>query len=147
MTYFLDTNICIYYLNNSFPNISKKLDNMPTVKIKIPSMTAAELLYGAEKSAKREHNLKIFRSFLSVFEIINFDEKAAGYYALIRTDLERKGLTMGSNDMVIAATTLANNAILVTHNVLEFSRCNNLKIEDWTSSKRRPIRSGIKTLD
>ncbi|MCL2042521.1 MAG: type II toxin-antitoxin system VapC family toxin [Treponema sp.] len=133
MTYFLDTNICIYYLNNSNPNLSKKLKKMPTTSIQIPSIVAAELLYGAEKSVKRENNIQLINTFLSVFEIINFDEKAAGYYAAIRAELERRGQMIGSNDIIIAATTLACNATLVTHNTGEFSRIKKLKIEDWTA--------------
>ena len=133
MTYFLDTNTCIYYLNNSFPCISKKLNKLPTTSIKIPSMVAAELLYGAEKSVKREHNLALIKNFLSVFEIINFDEKAAQYYAAIRAELERKGKIIGGNDMIIAATAIANNGVLVTHNTEEFSRYKKLKTEDWAT--------------
>jgi len=132
MTYFFDTNTCIYYLNNSRPNVSKYLGKIPTTKIKIPSMVAAELLYGAEKSLKREYNLQLFKTFLSIFEIINFDEKAAEYYALIRSQLERQGKIIGSNDLVIAATVLANKGILVTNNTEEFSRIDKLQTVDWT---------------
>jgi tRNA(fMet)-specific endonuclease VapC len=114
---------------------------MPTASVKIPSMVAAELLYGAEKSAKREHNLSLFKTFLSIFEIIDFDEKAAEYYAVIRAELERKGKIMGSNDLVIAATALANNGILITHNVNEFSPLKELKTEDWTVKKTRKRQS------
>ncbi len=34
-------------------------------------------------------------------------------------------------DMLIAATVIANDGILVTHNVGEFSRIEGLVIEDW----------------
>lgn len=132
MIYFLDTNICIYYLNNSNSAISARLEELPTANIKIPSMVAAELLYGAEKSGKREYNIKIFKAFLSIYEIINFDDKAAEHYSVIRADVERKGQIIGSNDIVIAATVLANDGVLVTHNVDEFSRIRQLKTEDWT---------------
>ena len=94
-------------------------------------MVAAELLYGAEKSAKREHNTQLFKTFLSIFEIIDFDEKAAQYYATIRTELEHKGLIIGGNDIIIAATTIANNGTLVTHNTGEYSRIEKLQTEDW----------------
>jgi len=41
------------------------------------------------------------------------------------------GTPIGSNDLQIAAIALANNLILVTHNVREFSRVQGLQIEDW----------------
>ncbi|MDR0448438.1 MAG: type II toxin-antitoxin system VapC family toxin, partial [Treponema sp.] len=88
--------------------------------------------YGAEKSKKREFNLKIVRVFLSIYEVVNFDEKSAEYYAAIRADLERKGQGIGGNDIVIASTVLANAGVLVTHNIDEFSRVNGLAVEDWT---------------
>ena len=132
MNCFLDTNICIYYLKNSSQKLNERLQNFPVHSIKIPSIVAAELLYGAEKSAKREYNLQLIKSFLSIFDIISFDEKAAAYYAVIRTDLERKGKIIGNNDIIIAATVITGNGILITHNVDEFSRVVNLKMEDWT---------------
>jgi tRNA(fMet)-specific endonuclease VapC len=45
--------------------------------------------------------------------------------------LESKGSIIGPNDIIIASTVLANNGILVTHNVKEFKRIKNLKIENW----------------
>jgi tRNA(fMet)-specific endonuclease VapC len=134
MIYFLDTNICIYHLNDSAPNLSRMLEQTPLKDIKIPSMVAAELLYGAEKSAKRERNKRIFEAFLSIYDIINFDVKVAAHYAVIRAELERNGKIIGGNDMIIAATALANNGVLVTNNTDEFTRIKGLIIEDWTNA-------------
>ena len=133
MIYFLDTNICIYYLNNSNPYVCEKLEKQPTESIKIPSIVAAELLFGAEKSIKREHNMKVFEAFLSIFEIVDFDINAAVQYAVIRAELERKGRVIGGNDISIAATVLANDGVLITNNTEEFSRIEKLVIENWTN--------------
>lgn len=131
MIYYLDTNTCVFYLNNSNTNVVRQLEQLPTANIKIPSMVAAELLYGAEKSGKREHNMRIFKSFLSIYEIVGFDEKAVNYYAVIRAELESKGQKIGGSDIIIAATVLANDGILITNNTDEFSRVKGLKTEDW----------------
>jgi tRNA(fMet)-specific endonuclease VapC len=133
MTYFLDSNICIYHLNDSEPRVSERLERTPTEDIRIPSVVAAELLYGAEKSAKREHNLKAVRSFLSLYKTAFFDGKSAEHYAVIRAGLERAGKPIGGNDMMIAATALVRGGILVTHNIDEFSRIEGLLSEDWTT--------------
>jgi len=133
VTYFLDTDICIYYINDSSPSVSARLKRMPLESIKIPSMVAAELLHGAEKSGRREQNLIHYKEFLSLYEIIPFDEKAAEHYAAIRASLERKGIIIGANDLVIAAIVLANNGVLITHNTAEFSRVDGLAVEDWVN--------------
>ncbi|MCL2366316.1 MAG: type II toxin-antitoxin system VapC family toxin [Oscillospiraceae bacterium] len=132
MIYLLDTNICVFHLNNSKQNMSTRLRQTPIDDIKLPSMVAAELLYGAEKSARREQNLKIVTAFLSIYEIVPFDETAAGYYARIRAKLESAGMLIGNNDITIAATALAHNGVIVTNNTGEFSRVDDLVVEDWT---------------
>jgi tRNA(fMet)-specific endonuclease VapC len=45
--------------------------------------------------------------------------------------LEAIGSRIGPNDLLIAATALANDLTLVTHNVREFSRVLGLRVEDW----------------
>ncbi|MCL1893957.1 MAG: type II toxin-antitoxin system VapC family toxin [Holophagaceae bacterium] len=132
MKYSLDTNTCIFHLNQVADILTDRLKAMPADEVLIPSMVVAELLYGAEKSKKHKSNLETIALFLSPYRIISFDQQAARAYALIRTELERKGQIIGPNDMVIAATALAHNTILVTNNTKEFSRIDNLKIEDWT---------------
>ena len=131
MTYFLDTNTCIFHLNGTAPRLSDKLEHSPPSGIAIPSMVAAELVYGAEKSAKRESNLKRAELFLSLFDIVPFDHGAAKIYGAIRRDLEHRGRIIGGNDLVIAATVLAHNGTLVTNNTGEFSRVRDLLLEDW----------------
>ena len=131
MTYFLDANICIYHLNGSEPRISDRLEKIVTKDIKIPSMVAAELLFGANNSNRKETNIKLFKKFLSLYAIVPFDENAACHYAAIRADLEREGSPIGGNDLIIASIVLANGGVLVSHSRSEFSRIGGLTVEDW----------------
>ena len=39
----------------------------------------------------------------------------------------------GTMDLKIAAITIANDATLLTRNVVDFQRIPNLRIEDWTA--------------
>ena len=132
MTYFLDTNICIFHIKGLSPKVREaiigSLDN-----IKIPVMVAAELLYGVEKSGRRDENRKRYEEFMSYFITVPFDDSAAEHYASIRAGLEKKGTPIGDNDMIIAAIVRANNGVLITNNTKEFSRVPGLNIEDWTS--------------
>ena len=112
MIYFLDTNICIFHINDSAPKMSDKLESLPLSNIKIPSMVVAELLYGAEKSQRRNENLQRYKEFVSLFEVTAFDADAAEHYADIRAVLEKMGTPIGGNDMVIASVTRANGGVL-----------------------------------
>ena len=85
---------------------------------------------GAEKEhAAEEERLKVESLF--AFEIILLTKPGAAHYAKIRADLERKGLTIGGNDYLIAATALAHGAVLVTNNVDEFKHIPGLSLECW----------------
>jgi tRNA(fMet)-specific endonuclease VapC len=63
-----------------------------------------------------------------------FDEAASEAYARIRAQLERGGRPVGPNDLLIAATAVANRLILVTHNTREFGRIEGLDVEDWEAA-------------
>ena len=132
MNYYLDTNVCIYFLTGKYPPLLKKILSFHPGDIKIPAVVKAELMHGVEKSARRDENLIKINSFLTPFDIVPFDGEAAIAYGIIKASLERRGMLIGPNDIMIAATALANNAVLVTHNVDEFSRVEGLRTEDWT---------------
>jgi tRNA(fMet)-specific endonuclease VapC len=131
MIYFLDTNICVYFLKGLHQSIVANIQNTNPNNIKIPSIVKAELLYGAEKSQHKVKNLTNINKFLEPFEIISFDNDSSIVYSKIRATMELKGTIIGPNDYIIAATVLANNGILVTNNTKEFNKVNNLKIENW----------------
>jgi tRNA(fMet)-specific endonuclease VapC len=88
MKYFLDTNICIYYLKGMYPKLKDKLLSYNPDRIIIPVITKAELLYGAEKSQKKEENLKRIQQFLLPVHIQEFSDIETQAYATIRNTLE-----------------------------------------------------------
>ncbi len=131
MKYLLDTNTCIRYLTRRAPNIVAKMPTVPPSDIAVCSIVKAELFFGSAKSNASEKTLAGQREFMNQFHSFPFDDAAALQYAHIRAQLEKRGTPIGPNDLMIAAITMANNLILVTHNIAEFSRVEGLKIEDW----------------
>jgi len=132
MKYFLDSNTCIWLLSGKQQNVINRYKATPFDDMALPSVVAAELLYGAFKSNKREESLIKIRQFIYQFSIIGLDASSAEAYGEIRADLERIGKPIGPNDYFIAAIAKAHNAILVTNNTREFKRVSGLSIEDWT---------------
>lgn len=130
--YFLDTNICVEFLRDKNKSLKDKLLSYQLEFIKIPAVVAAELLHGANKSRERYKSLNQVQNFLSHYDIISFGLSAAKIYGEIKAKLEAEGNIIGSNDLLIAATALSRNGILVTNNTREFSRIDGLLLEDWT---------------
>ena len=133
MAYYLDTNICIYYLKGLYPALPEKLYAHQVSEIKIASIVKAELLYGAARSKKQVDNTKHVEQFLLPFEVVSFDDQSAQIYARIRSGLVARGLPIGPNDLILAATVLARKGILITNNVKEFKRVPGLQIENWVN--------------
>ncbi len=107
MNYLIDTNICIYIMNNRPPEVIEKLKNMDIGRIGISSITVSELFYGVYKSERRKQNLKRLEEFLIPFEIFSYDQDASKYYGEIRSQLEKQGDIIGPFGLLIAAHALS----------------------------------------
>ena len=61
--------------------------------------------------------------------VIDFDEKSAlQFQALLKARIR-----IGTMDLKIAAIAIANNAILLSRNLKDFSKIPDLKVEDWAA--------------
>lgn len=131
MIYLLDTNTCIRYLNQRSQSIVNRLNSILDTDIAVCSIIKAELYLGAMKSQTPEQTMLKQRVFSERFHSYSFDDNCAVIYAKIRAILEQSGTPIGSNDVMIASIALAHGLILVTHNIREFKRVPDLKIDDW----------------
>ena len=131
MKYMLDTNICIYSIKHKPEQVFRRLQEHDPSEICISSVTYAELVYGVEKSRAIEKNRLALTLLLANIEILNFDAAAAESYGKIRADLERQGTPIGSLDMMIAGHARSLGYTVVTNNTREFSRVQELKLENW----------------
>lgn len=127
----LDTNICIYILNNKPQHIKDRFLQYKVGDIAISSISVAELFFGIEKSQYKESNTKALNIFLASLEIIDFGYKEAINYARIRATLEREKSLIGAMDMLIGAVSITHNLTLITNNIREFERVRNLVVENW----------------
>ncbi len=132
MRYMLDTNICIYVIKSKPEKVFRELQKHDPSELCISSVTYAELVHGAEKSAAVEKNRLALSLLLVNIEILDFDVYAADSYGKIRADLEKNGTPIGPLDMMIAGHAQSLGYTLVTNNAKEFSRVGDLRIENWT---------------
>jgi len=130
LKYMLDTNIVIYILKRH-PAKALRAFTKHAGQLTLSSITLAELMHGAEKSAHPEKNLRIIEDFCSRLEVLDYSQKAAAHYGAIRSILERKGTIIGVNDLHIAGHARSEGLILVTNNLREFKRVEALQLENW----------------
>lgn len=130
LKFMLDTNIAIHVIKRR-PLQALGTFNQHAGQLCISSITLAELLHGAEKSARPEHNLQQVEDFVSRLTLLAYDSQAAAHYGEIRADLERKGTPIGVNDLHIAGHARSQGLILVTNNRAEFDRVAGLRLENW----------------
>jgi tRNA(fMet)-specific endonuclease VapC len=131
MKYLLDTNICIYIIKNQYTEIVNKIDSVGIENIAVSSITIAEMEFGIAKSSKPKLAESKLYEFLVPFEIYDFNTSSARHYGKIRAELAKSGTPIGPMDMLIASIALANEMTIITNNVKEFERINELQIENW----------------
>jgi len=128
--YALDTNTVIYFFKN-MGHVAQHLFSLPPHEIALPSVVLYELEVGIAKSTSPEKRRAQLNELLTLVRVLPFSENEAAISAKFRAILEQAGTPIGPLDMMIAGTALANKATLVTHNTKEFSRINQLRLEDW----------------
>jgi len=135
MSYLLDTDIMIYWLNNKYPGIQKKIKETPDHQIFVSSITIAELYFGAYNSSKIDENCQLLEELVPELNILWFDEDCGKIFGEIKTELKKSGELINDSDLFIASTALKNKLCLVTNNQKHFTRIKNLRIENWVTIK------------
>lgn len=133
MAYLLDTNAVIALMKNH-ARVAEHVRSTGRLELAICAPVEAELWFGASKSSRIEENRRHLKTLLDWLPSIPFTSEAARLSGEIRADLARKGTPIGPYDLQIAAIALANDCILVTHNMGEFSRIAGLRLEDWEAA-------------
>jgi tRNA(fMet)-specific endonuclease VapC len=130
LRYMLDTNLCIRVLRDR-PTSLRERFNLEADGLCLSTIVLMELLHGAAKSARPEHNRHEVDRFAARLDVLILDAAAADHAADIRATLERKGQSIGGYDILIAGHARSRGLIVVTGNLGEFSRVDGLRCEDW----------------
>ncbi|OVE81544.1 hypothetical protein BVY04_02990 [bacterium M21] len=128
MKFLLDTNTVSYALRG-VGGVVDQLHALSPGDVAISSITEAELWFGVEKR-KSEKLRRLVSAFLQPMTVLAFDGDCARIYGRLAADLEETGLPIGMAHTMIAAA-MANDMILVTHNLKHFERIDGLQLADW----------------
>lgn len=127
--YLLDTNICVFLLKGKY-NLNLKLKQVGLQNCYISEITLAELKFGAECSNRISENTEMVDGFaqeLTIVPIFN----SLNIYAKEKARLKKSGRILDDFDLLIGATAIANDLILVTENEKHLDRMSKINIENW----------------
>ena len=133
LRYMLDTNICIYVIKNRPARLRERFNNFAD-QLCISVITLAELIYGAEKSARPHENLTVVEQFCARLDIPPFAERAASHCGQLWAEVERAGQPIGIHDVMIGGHARSEGLTVVTNNVRKFQRMPGLRLANWLSS-------------
>jgi len=128
--YLLDTNICIYYIKGLY-DLKSKFEVVDPENCFISEITLAELKFGVAKSKAKEKNQKALDSFLSGIQLLPIFP-ALDIYAEEKARLQKSGKIIDDFDLLIGATAVSFDLVMVTNNTNHFNRIKDIKLEDWT---------------
>jgi len=126
----LDTNILSDLVRRLQGAIAQRIKEVGEAAVCTSIIVAAELRFGAAK----KNSLRLTRqveAILAAIEVLPLDTPVDRAYAQLRWGLEQSGQVIGPNDMLIAAQAIASQCVLITANLDEFSRVEELQVKNW----------------
>ena len=131
MRYMLDTDICIYIIKQKPISVFQKFEALSVGSVAMSLVTYGELQFGALRSNHAKKALDILDELAAYIPISAMPIDTAKEYADIRANLTARGTLIGNNDLWIAAHARILGLTLVTNNLKEFTRVENLTLENW----------------
>ena len=128
MKFLLDSNAVIALMKGHSGFLTRLRQHQPR-DFGISAIVAHELFYGAYRGQRTAENLA--RVDALQFEVLDFDREDARQAGELRARLAAAGTPIGAYDVLIAGQALARALTLVTHNIGEFQRVPELRVEDW----------------
>jgi len=128
--YLLDTNICIYYIKGLY-DLKSKFEEVGPENCFISEITLAELKFGVAKSKAKEKNQKALDNFLSGIQLLPIFP-ALDIYAEEKARVQKSGKIIDDFDLLIGATAVSFDLVMVTNNTNHFNRIKDIILEDWT---------------
>src|SRR4030042_2513801 len=126
-SYFLDTSIIINLFRGKKEE-QKLMENLEGERTS-SFLFLSEIYEGVYRARNREtEENNLVKFFSRLHNVFGIDNEIAKKFGEIRTNLKKSDNVIYDFDILIAATCMAYNQILITHNKKHFSRIPELKI-------------------
>ena len=127
----LDTSFILDLLKKREGSIVK-LRSLTSKELVSTEVNYFEVLFGVFKRQQfSQSELMSVQNFFSSIRIFSLDNLSAYKAAEIAGGLSKKGLTIETNDSLIAGICLTNNCEIITKDIKHFSRIKGLKVETY----------------
>ncbi len=132
--YLLDTNICIEILRGN-EVVEDKILSTGLDDCFISEITVIELKVGEElgkaRAPKGKYHNQFVDKFINSMNVLPI-HSAIELFAKEKVRLQLAGTPASNNfDLLIGCTAVANNLVMVTDNIKDFKRIDNIIIENW----------------
>ena len=138
MDYLLETSTCSFLMAGA-PYVTDRFDSLSDLDDYLFTCTIVrgEILFGIQRLPIGRRRQVLEQQAINLFEglpCLAIPKEAADYYASMKQYAEQQGTPLSENDLWIAATAMALDAILVTADS-DFQRIVGfgLRLEDWTN--------------
>jgi tRNA(fMet)-specific endonuclease VapC len=127
MRYILDTDWIINLLAGK-KDAEERIQQFDPEEIVVSLVAVAEIYESAYNFANPEAHIKTFRSFLRNFQLLNLNLPIIEKFAEVRAHLRRRGQMISDFDILLGATALHYDLIVLTYNKKHFERIPDIKI-------------------
>ena len=124
----VDSDILIDLLRNETRTVILVKDLENSNILGTTDINAFELYHGAYKSRNVEKNLTATKGLLNTLFLISTNEDSMETAGKLLAEMDKKGIRMGINDVLIAAMCLVGQYTLLTRNKKDFSNIPGIKI-------------------
>jgi len=129
----MDSNICIYTIKNQ-PSEVRDTFIRHQEQLSVSTVTAMELIFGAEKSSAPYKNHRAIESFIARLVVLDYDLHGAEHTAQLRAELRKQGTPIRPFDQMIAGHARSLGLIIVSNNERGFKRVPGLRVQNWVET-------------
>lgn len=112
--------------------VAARMTSIDDQSVAVSAICEAEVLFGLRKNGSPQMAARFDSLLKGRFHVLPIDRDVAETYATLRAACEKKGVTVGDMDLLIAATAKTHGLTVATLNCKDFTCIDGVLVEDWS---------------